>query len=172
MLWRELREWGSCTTPLSHILALPVFPIVQKLCRKFSSNRQMWWAISEYKIRFLKPVLHRVMVMLSWPGDSLAELWIMFTVSRARVIPIWLLFGIQDRENHLKSIRDRQRALASSVLRTVNKPRFEGNHPFNLRWMFAIAITGFHYYLTYSKYILLGKGDFLKTIAVLNVLTE
>lgn len=170
MLWRELRERGSRTIPLSHLLALPVFPVVQKLCMIFSSNRQMWWAISEYKIYFPKPVLYTVIVMFLWPDDSLTELWIMLTVSRAGVIPIWLLFGTQDRENNLKSIRNRQRAFASSVLRTVNKPRFEGNHPFNLRWMFAITITGFHYYLTYSKYILLGEGDFLKTIAVQNVL--
>lgn len=88
------------------------------------------------------------------------------------LFPSDFFFGIQVRENHLESIRDRQRALASSVLRTVSKPRFEGSHPFNLRYMFTITITGFHYYLIYSKYFLLGKGRFLKTMAVLNVLIE
>lgn len=170
MIWRKLHEWGSYTAPLSHILALPVFSIVQKLCTMFSSNREMWWAI--VNIRSQTCSSYQVMDILLWPDDSLAELWIMFTVSRAGVTPIWLLFGIRDRENNLKSIRDRQKALASSVLKTVNKPRFEGSHPCNLRWMFAITITSFHCYLTYSKHIFLGKGDFLKIIAGLNVLIE
>lgn len=37
----ELRERGSCTTPLSHLLALPVFPIVQKQCMTNSDEQSV-----------------------------------------------------------------------------------------------------------------------------------
>lgn len=158
MPWWELRERGSCTTPLSHLLALPVFPIVQKQCMTNSdeqsvsirSNFSNLFFIQSWSC-FCDPVTH-----LQSHGSCLQ-------CQEQELFPSTAFLEYK-RENNLKSNREIQRAFASSVLRTVNKPRFEGSHPFNLRWMFAITITGFHYYLTCSKYIYLLKKIFLRLL--------
>lgn len=128
---------------------------------------------NEQSVKILKPVLHtESRSCCRDPVTHVHSYGLCLQCQEQELFSSDFFFGIQVRENHLESIRDRQRALASSVLRTVNKPRFEGRLPFNLRYMLTITITGFHYYLIYSKYFLLGKGDFLKTMAVLNVLIE
>lgn len=170
-LWRELGEWGFIYHLSWFYLSMPClsfllcrtcvcFPQPDK-CDKQPANKS-----STFSNLFSIPnsqwincrVVDDVYRVKSRSYSHLTTFW-----STREIKIIWKVFG---------NSWEPYGALCWEKPTNTGSHPFEGNHPFNWRWMFAITITGFNYYLTYSKYILLHKGDSLKMIAVLNVLIE